>query len=104
MEKQLCVDDIVEAYDLSTVEILHSDIQGAEHQMLMGSTKSIEEKKIKYFFVSTHSDGVHRHCLDFLKNKQFYILCSHTQRESFSQDGLIVASLEDSEKIIISKR
>jgi FkbM family methyltransferase len=101
---QTSVDNIRKEYNLDTVDIVHSDIQGAEYDMLLGSLDSIEEQKINYFFISTHGQSIHEYCMRFLKNKNFYILCSHTEEESYSADGLIVASQRPGKEIQISKR
>jgi len=102
--KKVCIDDIIDEYDLSKVDILHSDIQGAEYNMLLGSMEAIKKKKIKYFFISTHGDNVHNNCTQLLTENNYKIICSHTVRESYSADGLIVASIDSDEKISISKR
>ena len=98
-------DDIIKNYNLKFVDILHSDIQGAEVEMLQGAISAIKDKKIKYFFISTHGNDIHNFCLEFLKNNAYKIICSHDENESFSADGLIVASSDELEKEIkISKR
>ena len=103
--KQTSVDYLIEKNGLSKVDILHSDIQGAEYDMLLGAKNSIINKKINYFFISTHGASVHKNCLNYLQNNKYNILCSHSTEESFSNDGLIVASANElEEKIIISKR
>ena len=101
---QICVDDIIKENNLDVVDIIHSDIQGSELNMLYGAVESIEKRKIKYFFISTHGNQVHNNCLDFLKSKQFNIICEHSGPESYSEDGLIVSSRDDKDSIQISKR
>jgi FkbM family methyltransferase len=101
---QVCVDDVVNRYNLDKVDIIHADIQGAELGMLYGSKKSIAKNKIRYFVVSTHGDSIHYHCRRFLEDYGFHIICDHTVAQSYSADGLIVASLDNNKKINISKR
>jgi len=101
---RLCIDDIVERYNLDKVDIVHADIQGAELEMLYGSTRSISKSKIRYFVISTHSDAIHYHCTRFLKTHGFNIVCDHTIAQSYSADGLIVASLGSDKRVNISKR
>ena len=101
---KLCIDDIVEKYNLEKIDILHSDIQGAEVEMLQGSVKSILENKIKFFVISTHGDNIHQYCKNFLEKYNFNIICEHTVSESYSADGLIVGSLDKNDNIEISKR
>jgi len=86
------VDDFMEKQSIRRVNILHSDIQGAEYQMLIGSKNAISNKHIEFFFISTHSDMLHQRCINFLKKHHYYIIAEHTPTESYSGDGLIVAS------------
>ena len=70
------------------IDIIHSDIQGAELDMLNGSINVLD--KIGYFVISTH-DNKHEKCIDFLNNNNFTILIQHSINESYSADGLILA-------------
>lgn len=102
----LCIDDFACQQHIDFIHILHSDIQGAEVAMLKGCSRLIAEKRIGYFFISTHR-GVHEECLALLKAADLEILVSITRDESFSADGLIVAKLQEMpgpKQIHISKR
>ena len=101
---EISIDDLLEKNKISKLDILHSDIQGAEFDMLIGCEKSVNEGKIEYFFISTHSDSLHDGCTDWFLSRGFNILCSHTLSESYSADGSIVASRNDNRVIEISKR
>lgn len=85
------VDGLVEINNIPFVDILHSDIQGAEYDMLKGAEKTIKERKVGYIFISTHSNKLHEKCLSFLMQHGFVIISSVNLFESFSLDGLIVA-------------
>jgi Methyltransferase FkbM domain len=87
----ICVDDFIADNKIEFIDILHSDIQGFEHDMLLGASKTIKEKKIGYFFISKHGNKVHYECIDFLKLHDFIILCSCDEFDTYSLDGLIVA-------------
>lgn len=94
------VDTFLEAKEIEHLAILHSDIQGAEYDMLVGASESLQFEKIDHLFISTHGNN-HQKCLDFLKKIENYeVLCSHTLEESFSGDGLIVASCKISKESI----
>lgn len=86
---RISVDKIFEIEKLEKVAICHSDIQGYELNMLKGSINNLD--KIDYFFISTHTNEIHKECIDFLIHNGFLILCSHNMDESYSYDGLIVA-------------
>ena len=88
---QVCIDDYIAQNGTPFVHILHSDIQGTEYNMLLGCKKSIGDKRIGYFFISTHGKSQHKKCLKFFNEHQFNIVAFHSEAESFSEDGLIVA-------------
>ena len=104
--KTITVDYILESENLNFIDILHSDIQGHEYDMLLGAQNSIQAKKIQFIFISTHGLIVHSKCLRFLRKNDFFIIASHTPLESYSFDGLIVATSDPKffQKIHISKK
>ena len=69
------------------IDILHSDIQGAEYDMLIGSKNVLE--KIGFFVLSTHGN-LHKVCIKYLTDNNFTILVQHSISESVSADGLII--------------
>jgi hypothetical protein len=85
------IDSLLEREKIDHLQILHSDIQGAEYEMLKTCVKSIQSNKIDYFFISTHTDFVHDACLRFFQEYDCLILAEHRVGESCSEDGLIVA-------------
>jgi FkbM family methyltransferase len=100
------VDDFVESKNINYVDLLFADIQGYEYQMLEGATKCISNGKIRFIFLSTHhhlisnDPIIHHRCLDFLKKNKAHIIVSHTVTESYSGDGLIVASFLETDRNI----
>ena len=90
----ISIDDFAAKHNLPFIHILHSDIQGAEVAMLQGCHRLMSEKRIGYYFISTHR-GVHEKCLEILKNYDLEIIVSITREESFSADGLILAKLPE---------
>lgn len=89
----ICIDDLVQEKNIPFVHMLHSDIQGFEYDMLQGARKSFNEKKIGYVFISTHSNELHRQCVEFLHQYGAVILASANLDESYSEDGLIAARM-----------
>jgi FkbM family methyltransferase len=89
---QISIDNFLAEKNIETLSILHSDIQGAELNMLRGAQKSLKEGKIKFLFISTHSEELHFNCMNLLKSNDYTILSDHTLSESYSTDGLIVAA------------
>lgn len=92
--KQICIDDFAQENQIEFIHILHSDIQGAEVNMLKGCQKLLGERRIGYLFISTHR-GVHEDCLRIIQDSNLEIIVSITREESFSADGLIVAKLPE---------
>lgn len=104
--KQIFIDSFLQENNIDHVNIIHSDIQGSEYEMLESAIQSIELEKIDYFFISTHSDKIHADCINFLKNHHYEIVAEHSPGESYSVDGLVTAkraSLSFPKKIEISK-
>ena len=87
----VCMDDFVAARKLETVHILHSDIQGAELEMLAGSKNLLSEEKIWFVFISTHSNPLHDDCLRVLSEHGYVVLRNTNLDKTSSADGLIVA-------------
>lgn len=88
--KYISVDQLVKEKGIDFIDILHSDIQGFEYEMLEGVTETIAANKIGYVFISTHSNELHENCKKFLLDKGFELICDANLDESYSEDGLIV--------------
>lgn len=84
------VEAICAEHNIDFLDILHSDIQGFEVEMLQGAKKLFDEKRIGYAFVSTHSNDLHRDCRAFLLGYDFIEIASVTPDESSSWDGVLV--------------
>ena len=93
------VDDFLEREAIQSVDLLLADIQGFELEMLQGATRSMQKGVIRFIVISTHHHSIshdpliHQKCLEVLEKHSARILVEHTISESFSGDGLIVASL-----------
>ncbi len=94
------VDSLAEEFKIKKIDILHMDVQGVELSALQGSLKMIKDKKVRFVFVSTHhylfsgDPLTHQRCKDFLVDNGAHIISAHNVLESFSGDGLIVASFD----------
>ena len=106
-ENIIAIDQLVERRQISYIDILHSDIQGYEYDMLLGARRTFGENKVGYVFISTHSNEVHYKCLDLLKGHEYFIITSVDLEDTFSEDGLIVArssKLEGINSISVQKK
>ena len=87
------VDKFMIDYNFKTLDILHSDIQGYEEEMLLGASDSLLENKIKYIFISTHSEELHKKCIEIITKFNYRIeISSGHETQTTSCDGLIFAS------------
>jgi hypothetical protein len=101
----ITVDGFVKKQGLTKVEILHADIQGHEYAMLLGTTDSLQNKLVRFLFVSTHGFKIHAKCLGFLRKRRYKIIAEHTPGESYSVDGLIVACADwNIDKMKVTKK
>ncbi|MCP1831684.1 FkbM family methyltransferase [Bradyrhizobium sp. USDA 4532] len=90
------------------IEILHVDAQGAELGLLRSMSGTNMQTKVRFVVVSTHhasisgSASVHADCMAEIVRQGGTILCQHTIDESYSGDGLIIASFcpEDRDMIL----
>lgn len=90
------ISDFVREKNIDYIDILHSDIQGYELQLLEDIIPLLNAKKIKYIFVSTHSTALHYNCLELLKKCNYRIVASADfENETFCCDGIIVACPKD---------
>ena len=87
-------------HDQPRADIILADIQGAEWSMLQGMSRTLAAGKARIVIISTHHANLtgdyltHEKCLDFLRGHGAVILAEHTVEESYSGDGLIVASFD----------
>jgi FkbM family methyltransferase len=98
------VDSIIKEHKIKKLDILHMDVQGAEYDTLLGAIRSIRNKTIRFVFVSTHHYAfsgdplTHQKCKNFLIENGATIVAAHNVLESYSGDGLIVASFQEEDK------
>jgi Methyltransferase FkbM domain len=86
------------------VELLHIDVQGAELPFLESLGDNDLYRQVRFVVVSTHHESIsdspktHEECLEVIQRLGGCILEEHSVEESFSGDGLIVASLDPSDR------
>ena len=87
----ISIDSFISSKGINHVDVLHSDIQGYELEMLRGARETFSRQIIDYVFISTHSHYFHYRCLEKLAEYDFRILADADLLESHSLDGLILA-------------
>ena len=89
-----------EAGGSGPVELLHIDAQGAELPFLESLGDADLFRQVRFVVVSTHHESIsgssrtHGECLQVIQRLGGCILEEHSVEESFSGDGLIVASFD----------
>ena len=95
------VPTLVEEHGLDRIDVLHLDIQGSELAVLESCRGLVEQERIRFVVVSTHHHTIsgdpltHQRCLDLVRSLGGHVIAEHTVLESFSGDGLLVASFDD---------
>ena len=103
---EISIDDFVSSMGLKRIDLLLADVQGAELPMLEGALESINSGKIRFLFLSTHHHSIsghpltHQQCLQFLRERGAHVIAAHNVTESYSGDGLIVASFDERDRSI----
>lgn len=87
----VCVDDFCEGKGIEKLAILHADIQGFEHAMLLGAKRMLGEQRVDYVFISTHSNELHRQCIEELQRYGYRIVSDANLDEAYQADGVILA-------------
>lgn len=94
---QISVASLLHERDISTLDILHCDTQGAETAIIRSCESLLRSHSIRFGIFSTHSHHIsgdpltHQRCLTMLRDFGGTILAEHDVHESFSGDGLIAA-------------
>jgi FkbM family methyltransferase len=92
------IDGIVQEHNLERVNLIHMDVQGVELSAIESAANSIKAGLVRFIFVSTHHYSIsedpltHERCANLIKELGGHIVAEHAIHESFSGDGLIVAS------------
>jgi hypothetical protein len=92
------------------VELLHIDAQGAELPFLESLGDNDLYRQVRFVVVSTHHESIsgspktHEECIKVIQRIGGCILEEHSVEESFSGDGLIVASFDAKDRDICSPK
>ena len=96
--RAVTLDGLVADEQLSRVDLVLCDVQGAEVDMLAGATGLVRAGRVRFMVISTHwSDTdplIHQTCRARIECLGGHIICEISIPESCSGDGLIVASFD----------
>lgn len=101
----ITIDEFAEENKLDFIDLLHADIQGHELTMLETMPQILDNMKVGYLFISTHTVELHQQCKNYLIEKGYSIVCDADFEHTYSPDGVLVAknpSYKGVEKIEMS--
>jgi hypothetical protein len=87
------VDAFISSRGITHVEVLHSDIQGYEMEMLKGARKFLSAQSANYVFISTHSEALHTAVVQRLREYSYRVeVSSGVETHTTSCDGFVLAT------------
>jgi hypothetical protein len=82
------------------LDILHTDIQGFEAEMLQGAQDVLAKRRVRYLFISTHSQAIHGAIVDGLGRLGYRVeISSDFDVQTTSFDGFVFASSPEVEPV-----
>lgn len=90
----------------ASIEVLHMDVQGQELPFIESMAEAVSRGQVRFIVASTHhssisgSSSTHADCCRALTDLGAKILCQHDVQQSYSGDGLIVASFYPEDRLI----
>jgi Methyltransferase FkbM domain len=87
---QFTLDQLCATHGIENLSVLHSDIQGAEFDMLEGGVKMLSNHAVDFVFVSTHSELLHSTVKNKLIEWGYIALADVSPIQSYSDDGILV--------------
>jgi Methyltransferase FkbM domain len=94
------VDDFFRNRKIKQLDILHTDIQGFEVEMLQGAQDVLTRRRVRYLFISTHSQPIHAEIVGRLDNFGYRVeISSDFDLQTTSYDGFVFASSPEVEPV-----
>ena len=103
----LDMDAVIGRLDGKPIEMLHMDVQGAELAFIRSMRSAVEQRQVRFVVVSTHHESIsgsattHEDCVQSLQALGAKVFVQHDVFESYSGDGLIVASFSPADRSIV---
>jgi hypothetical protein len=87
------IDEFFRNRKIKQLDILHSDIQGFEVEMLQGAEAVLTRRRVQYLFISTHSQQIHGEIVSRLDKFGYRVeISSDFDVQTTSYDGFVFAS------------
>jgi hypothetical protein len=94
------VDIFIQENHINSLDILHCDIQGLELEMLERTHSTLNQNKVDYIFISTHSESIHNDVCNFLIENNYVIeVSSNFEDHTTSYDGFVLASNPETRRV-----
>jgi hypothetical protein len=94
------IDEFFRNRKIKQLDILHTDIQGFEVEMLQGAQEVLTRRRIKYLFISTHSQPIHAEIVGGLGGLGYRVeISSDFDLQTTSYDGFVLASSPEVEPV-----
>ena len=103
----LDMDALLDRAGGDAIEMLHMDVQGYETAFIESMQRAVLADKVRFIVVSTHHESIsgspttHADCLAALTAIGATVFAEHDAFESYSGDGLIVASFSQADRRIV---
>jgi hypothetical protein len=103
----LDMDAVLARLEGRPIEMLHMDVQGAELPFIRSMRRAVTAGRVRFTVVSTHHESIsqsattHEDCVRALEAIGATVLAEHDVFESYSGDGLIVASFAAADRSIV---
>lgn len=88
--RTVSLDSIATEFELTQIDILHADIQGFERDMISGGQRLFQAGKVKWAFISTHSEQLHADCRHALEGLEYVTVAEARPSEITGPDGVLV--------------
>jgi hypothetical protein len=93
---EFTVDGYLARSGLARLDVLHTDIQGDELQMLAGASRALSTKAVDHVFLSTHSQDLHARSVEALARHGYRVeVSADFDTATTSYDGFVYASRPD---------
>jgi FkbM family methyltransferase len=95
---------LLDRFGLERADLVLVDVQGAETPLLDGGRELLRGGRVRFMVISTHHHRIsgdpltHDRCLMLLRELGAHVVTEHTVAESFTGDGLIVASFDERDR------
>jgi hypothetical protein len=94
------IDDFFRNRKIQQLDILHTDIQGFEVEMLQGARDVLARRRVQYLFISTHSQPIHGEIVRQLGDLGYRVeISSDFDVQTTSFDGFVFASSPDAKPV-----